>query len=581
MRTKYLGHMGKLFNRYFRSVENSISTRLLKSVLSIYFVLTLSVTALHITIEYYSAKGDVHDVLIASGKTFHDILAADMWNYNYEQLSITAESIMRLPFITGIEVNIPEEATIRFPVNEAAQEKFSIDDFFWHEFELTYLENGTLNHIGSVRIYSDTSVVLDQIDSGLYTLIINAIIKTIALVLLVTIVFKRLLTIPLGKLAQHAESIDTENREYEAITVAENPNDELGLLQNAMNRMLSKTTETLKKLEGANRDLEKRVLARTQELREVVIQLDEDQVVLKREVESRKRSELALTNSLTQLKQAQVKLVASEKMASLGMLAAGVAHEINNPISFVFQNVKVLAEYNDVFYTLIKDYKSYVNAGLSNDDISAKEILARIHQFESDEDLEFVISDSSNLLTSTEDGINRVIDIVKNMKTFSHPDDKRISSVDVHEVLDSTLLLLKNETRTNIRVLKDFNASMFTIKSNRNELGQIFLNIIMNAVQAVSEVAEGTIHIQTESDGETLSISIIDNGYGIPEDKIDLVFDPFYTTKDVGEGTGMGLSISYGIVQKYNGSISVSSVLGEGAKFTLQFPLDISNNKCI
>jgi signal transduction histidine kinase len=391
------------------------------------------------------------------------------------------------------------------------------------------------------------------------------------------LVFNRLLTQPLGKLARHADSIDTENPEFKPIPVAENPKDELGLLQKAMNRMLGKTSDTLKKLDGVNKDLEQRVVARTQKLREAMAQLDKDHALLKREVESRKKSELALTHSLSQLKQAQVKLVASEKMASLGMLAAGVAHEINNPISFVFQNVKVLAEYHEVFYTLIKDYKSYVAAVLANEDSNAKEILARIQKFESDEDLEFIISDSVSLITSTEDGVTRVIDIVKNMKTFSHPDEDTVSSVDVHEVLNSTLLLLENETRTNIQIIKDLNASAFTIKSNRNELGQIFLNIIMNAVQASSAGPGGIINIRTESDEKTLSINIIDNGSGIAEDKIKLIFDPFYTTKDVGEGTGMGLSISYGIVQKHNGDISVSSVLGKGTKFTLQFPLDDVN----
>jgi signal transduction histidine kinase len=565
--------MNKLFRRYFGSVENSISTRLLRSVLSIYFVLTLSVTAVHVAIEYYSAKGVVQDVLVASGETFHDILAADMWNYNYKQLSITAESMMRLPFITGIEVAIPDEAPLKFPNDGTLKGKVSNERLFWHEFELNFLDDNVLNYLGTVRIYSDASVVIDQIDSGLYTLIVNAIIKTFALVLLVILVFNRLLTKPLRKLARHAESIDTENPEFKPIMVAKNPKDELGLLQKAMNRMLSKTTDTLKKLDSANKDLEKRVVARTQKLREAIVQRDKQHVALKSEIESRKKSELALTSSLAQLKQAQVKLVASEKMASLGMLAAGVAHEINNPISFVFQNVKVLGEYNDVFYTLIKDYKSYVQAELVDDDNNAKEILARIQQYEIDEDLEFIISDSSSLLTSTEDGIVRVIDIVKNMKTFSHPDEESVNRVDIHEVLDSTLLLLKNETRTNIRIVKELNASTSFVQCNRNELGQVFLNIIMNAVQALLEDVEGVIHIRTESDDKIISINIIDNGSGIAEDKIKLIFDPFYTTKDVGEGTGMGLSISYGIVKKHHGEISVSSVQGKGTRFTLQFPL--------
>lgn len=570
---KVFSPITNIFKSYFSSVENSISRRLLRSVLSIYFVLTLIVTSAHIISEYYSAKDDVQGTLVASGKTFHDILAADMWNYNYEQLSITAESMMRLPFITGIEVTVSEEVKPMFSRNKKEKGKAGDESSFWHEFDLNYMDSEELHHIGKVRIYSDTSVVLNQIKSGLLILTINAIIKTIALLLLVTIVFNRLLTRPLEKLARHAESIDTENPEFKPIKVADNPKDELGQLQIAMNRMMGKTTDTIQKLDSLNKGLEERVMARTQKLRETVAQLDKEQIALKSEVESRKKSELALSQSLAQLKQAQVKLVSSEKMASLGMLAAGIAHEINNPISFVLSNVGVLSEYNEVFHTLLKDYKSYAETAPVTDD-KAKEILERISKYEKEEDIEFIVSDSLNLLRSTEDGISRVVAIVKNMKTFSHPDAENEHSIDVHEVLDSTLLLLKNEIRTNVRVIQKLNAQAFVIKSNRNQLGQIFLNIIINAVQALSDSPDGIIQIRTENDEQSLSIHIMDNGCGIPEDKIKLIFDPFYTTKEVGEGTGMGLSISYGIVQKYNGSINVHSAPGKGTKFTLQFPLE-------
>jgi two-component system NtrC family sensor kinase len=570
---KVFSPITNIFKNYFSSVENSISRRLLRSVLSIYFVLTLIVTSGHIVSEYYSAKDDVQETLVASGKTFHDILAADMWNYNYEQLSITAESMMRLPFITGIEVTVSEEVKPMFSRNKEEEGKAGDDSSFWHEFELNYMDSEKLHHIGKVRIYSDTSVVLNQIKSGLLILTINAIIKTIALLLLVTIVFNRLLTRPLGKLARHAESIDTENPEFKPIKVANNPKDELGQLQIAMNRMMEKTTDAIYNLDSLNKDLEKRVMARTSALRETVAELDKEKIILHNEVESRKKSELALSQSLAQLKQAQVKLVSSEKMASLGMLAAGIAHEINNPISFVLNNVSVLSEYNEVFHTLIKDYKSYAETALVVDD-KAKEILERISQYEKEEDIGFIISDSLSLLESTEDGISRVVAIVKNMKTFSHPDAESEHSVDVHEVLDSTLLLLKNEIRTNVRVVKKLNAQAFVINCNRNQLGQVFLNLIMNAVQALSDSSDGIIQIRTENDEKSLSIHIMDNGCGISEDKIELIFDPFYTTKDVGEGTGMGLSISYGIVKKYNGSINVHSAPGKGTKFTLQFPLE-------
>ncbi len=564
--------MINIFKRYFNSVENSISRRLLRSVLSIYFILTLIVTSVHIAIDYYSAKGAVQHMLVASEATFHDILAADLWEYNYDQLSITAESMMRLPFITRIEVTIPGESTLYFSNSQAEDEQASAEGLFWHEFELNYIEDDLSNYIGKVRIYSNTFVILGQIKSGLYTLLINAIIKTIALIILVTVVFNWLLTRPLEKLAHHAESIDTESPEFKPIKVADNPKDELGLLQTAMNRMMVKTTDTIKKLDGFNKDLETKIADRTQKLRGTVSQLDKEKVALKSEVESRKKGEIALSNSLIQLKQAQVKLVASEKMASLGTLAAGIAHEINNPITFVLQNVNVLGEYNEAFHTLIKDYKSLVETGLKVDG-DAKKILGRIQQYEEEEDLEFIISDSLSLLKSTEDGISRVVDIVKNMKSFSHPDVENIHSVDVHEVLTSTLLLLKNEIPVNVQIATEFNANAFVVQSNRNQLGQVFLNLIMNSLQAISENSDGIIRIQTESNEQHIFIHIIDTGCGIPEEKIKLIFDPFYTTKEVGEGTGMGLSISYGIVKKYNGKIGVSSVPDKGTKITIQFLL--------
>lgn len=565
--------MSNIFKNYFKSVENSISRRLLRTVLSIYFILTLVVTSAHVISEYYSMKEAVRDMLVASGETFHDILAADMWNYNYAQLRITAESMMRLPYITGIEVTLSEEAKPMFSNSKAQTDKVASQNSFWHEFELTYSDSETVHNIGKVRIFSDRLVVLNQIKSGLVILMINAVIKTLALMFLVTIVFNRLLTRPLGLLAKHAESIDTESAEYKPIDIANNPKDELGQLQIAMNRMMEKTTDAIYNLDSLNKELEKRVMARTSALRETVEALDKEKISLNNEVESRKKSELALSKSLTQLKQAQVKLVSSEKMASLGMLSAGIAHEINNPISFVMNNVNVLSEYNETFHALIKDYKTYAENALIVDG-NAKEILERIQSYEKEEDLDFIISDSLSLLKSTEDGISRVIEIVKNMKTFSHPDTESEHNVDVHEVLESTLLLLKNEIKTNVRIVKKLNATKDSIKANRNQLGQVFLNLLMNSVQAFPKGSEGIIQIHTENDDQTLSIYITDNGCGIPEDKIKLVFDPFYTSKAVGEGTGMGLSISHSIVEKYNGTISVSSVPNKGTKFTLTFPLD-------
>ena len=552
---------------YFRSVENSISKRLLGSVLSIYFVLTLIVTVIHIAIEYHYAKRDIERVLVASENTFHDILTADLWNYDYDQLNITSESIMRLPYVVGLEVFSAEGGKLLFSGGETIGNTNDEEGLFWSDFSLDKNIDDAITHIGDVRIYSNRTVVVRQIESGIYSLIVNAIIKTIALVLLVIVVFNRLLTRPLGKLARHADSIDPDAAGFEPIHISQNPNDELGVLQTAINGMMEKIGDTINKLDTLNKKLEERVLARTEQLRETVDQLGKERSVLRTEVDTRKKSQLALARSLQKLKHAQNALVESEKMASLGQLAAGVAHEINNPISYVQQNMLTLGEYNDFFHTLLNEYKHLLAANAESRDTT--DIQGRINDVLHKEDLEYLLEDSVDLIESSVDGIKRVAEIVKNMKTFCHPDEEARQEVNIHEVIEAALLLSQNETKYIAEVEKDLQADNPVVPCNRNQISQVFLNMIVNAAHAVGDKEQGVIRIHTENEGDQLLIHIIDNGCGIPEDKTEKIFEPFYTSKSVGKGTGLGLSISYGIIKKHNGGISVASTPGKGTRFTI------------
>lgn len=279
-------------------------------------------------------------------------------------------------------------------------------------------------------------------------------------------------------------------------------------------------------------------------------------------------SELKESHKKLQIMQAQ--LIQNEKMAGLGQLTAGIAHEINNPISFILQNIQSLDEYTQFFEKLITEYKAFVVAQ-SDGDGTAKEILSRIDEICREEDLDYVLTDSKDLIESTQKGVNRVSEIVRNMKTFSHPGSEKFTKTNIHQVLDSSLDIANSETKYNSEIIKEYKAKLNNIEANKSELIQVFLNLIVNASHAIGEENNGIIKIITENEGENIKVHIIDSGCGIRKDKLQHIFDPFFTTKEVGKGTGLGLSISYGIVKKHNGRIQVMSKPGKGTKFILTF----------
>jgi len=334
----------------------------------------------------------------------------------------------------------------------------------------------------------------------------------------------------------------------------------------ALERSQKSTEILLKDTQTKNKKLtehQTQLQATNQRLEETQSKLE---TMLRQESETRQEVEQANQK----IKETQMQLVQSEKMASLGQLVAGIAHEINNPVNFVFAGT-------DSLRTVLEDFAEIVD---KCDEMSEIETLEeyqeqRMELLELKEDLEFeeMREDMFSLLGDIRNGAQRTAEIVKGLRTFSRLDEHDIKSANLHENLDSTLVILHNNYKNRIEIVKDYAPNLPEIDCLPGQINQVFMNVLVNAMQAI--VDEGTITIRTEylPDNHDVRISITDTGRGMPEEIRTKIFEPFFTTKDVGEGTGMGLSITHGIIQKHSGRIEVESLPNQGTTFQIILPI--------
>lgn len=278
-------------------------------------------------------------------------------------------------------------------------------------------------------------------------------------------------------------------------------------------------------------------------------------------VEERTR---ALQDAMARLVETQKQLVQSEKMASLGMLTAGIAHEINNPINFVSANVKPLRQDIADLLTVLRAYEETAAAA------DLKERFAHAEAVKARLDLPYTLKEIDTLLDGIEEGASRTAAIVRDLRNFSRLDEDDLKLANVHEGLDSTLTLLGRKAGGRITVTKQY-GHVPDIECYPGKLNQVFMNVLSNAIDAIE--GEGRIDIVTETDDGHAVIKISDTGCGMSEDTVANLFQPFFTTKEVGQGTGLGLSISFGIIEKHKGSIHVDSKPGVGTTFTIRLPL--------
>ncbi len=266
------------------------------------------------------------------------------------------------------------------------------------------------------------------------------------------------------------------------------------------------------------------------------------------------------------LSDARTKLVQSEKLASIGQLAAGVAHEINNPIGFIFSNFGTLEKYIADLFEMLAAYEEAEPA------LGDSPAAARIRALKQELDVEYLKEDIPSLMSESRDGIQRVRKIVQNLKDFSRVDaSQEWEWVNLHNGIDSTLNIVHNEIKYKADVVKQY-GNLPDVECLPSELNQVFMNLLVNAAHAIA-AERGVITIRTGVEGESVWVEVSDTGMGIAPENLTRIFDPFFTTKPVGKGTGLGLSLSYGIVQKHHGRMDVSSELGKGTTFRLTIPV--------
>ncbi|MBE8990017.1 ATP-binding protein [Nostoc sp. LEGE 12450] len=378
-----------------------------------------------------------------------------------------------------------------------------------------------------------------------------------SIVAVIGFLIARTITRHLKAVTQVAQRVTQEsNFDLQAPVTTE---DEVGILAISFNqliqqvkRLLAEQNEAKKKLEFYSQTLEDKIEERTQALRQ---------------------KNIVLKQTLQELKLTQSQLIQNEKMYSLGQLVAGIAHEINNPVNFIYGNLKYTDDYTQQLLWLLKLYQKhypYPEPEIQN----AKE----------EADIEYLTEDLPKMLTSMKVGASRIREIVLSLRIFSRLDEAEFKSADIHEGIDSTLLILQHRiksqnARPQIPVIKEY-GDIPKIQCFAGQLNQVFMNILANSIDALEEAfekglcPEPIIRISSVLVNENVVVNIADNGTGIPEAIQSRLFDPFFTTKPVGKGTGMGLSISYQIItDKHGGSLKCISLPGEGTEFVITIPV--------
>lgn len=271
-----------------------------------------------------------------------------------------------------------------------------------------------------------------------------------------------------------------------------------------------------------------------------------------------------LANRKAELERLQAQVTQTEKMASLGQLAAGIAHELNNPAGFIYSNIDLLKNYVDRLERYL--------AAVDKEDLPP-EAAARVNEIRKQIDYDNIVADLSSILTDCYIGAERIRDVVQNLRLFSRLDEADFKRVDLNEGIESTVRLLSLYYKDGrISLCRDY-GELPQVNCYAALLNQVWMNLLMNAAQAIGQ-SPGEVRIKTRCEGNTVVASFSDTGCGIAPDNVKRIFDPFFTTKPVGEGTGLGLSISHSIIQRHGGKIEVKSVSGKGTTFTISIPVN-------
>jgi signal transduction histidine kinase/HAMP domain-containing protein len=382
------------------------------------------------------------------------------------------------------------------------------------------------------------------------------LIATIALSAFFAAGLARYIAVPVGQLARAARHVAEGNLD---VQLKISSHDEIGHLSQSFNQMTAALREAREKMQRQAQVLQ----AQQKELQATNQELAEKSQSLERQNAEIERKNRELESAMQKLTRTQQQLVHSEKMASLGQLTAGIAHEINNPINFVSANVGPLRRDIQDIFTVLAQYEITVETQQGRDKFCEVEALKKAL------DYAFLQEEVENLLNGIQEGAQRTAEIVRGLRSFTRLDEEERKPADINKGIESTLLMLKHQLKNRVEIIKDF-GNVPEIACYPGKLNQVFMNLLVNASQAIE--GPNKIFIKTIYDSEIITIAIRDTGKGMSDEVKRHLFEPFFTTKPIGEGTGLGLAITYGIIEEHDGNIEVYSEPGKGTEFVITLP---------
>jgi len=573
--------------------RTSISRTLLTRVLSVYFILTISVTGIQIIAEYFNTKSHINSELLTLQKTISGSLTRAVWELNTQQAVDISEGLIAIPMIKGITVTdeannvITQLGEILSTPSQTSKDSFNehqsisslAEGLFGHSFPLIFEFSGRTTTVGTVTLLSSNDVIFSRIEVGIYFLIGNAIVKTTFLVFLFSLAFTKLLTDPLQELTDQMKQLDLHDPEASKFHIMNNEKNELNILEDAYNNLIEELVEFKDKLSLSQREtnlandkldeqnllLEQEVARKTSTLSSTLLRMEvqqkemlEQQNELKAENNRRRKTESTLMttnkelkNSILELSKAQDRLLEAEKMASLGQLSAEVSHEINTPIGISITSTSYLA---DIIIKLQQD-------------ITAQKLSKRT--------IDCFISNAQHSIKLLSNNLQRAAELITSFKQVAvDQTNDKVRLINISKYLDEIIQSIHPKLKKTSHCVKINCDPHIEIYTHPGAIAQIIINLIINSIiHGFHNINRGTINIDVTIEKQRLMILYRDNGAGIDEEQFDKLFDPFYTTQADKGGTGLGTHIIKNlVVDTLNGSIDAYSGAEGGLSYRMTLP---------
>lgn len=571
----------------------SLSRKLLTRVLSVYFILTVSVTCIQIVAEYVNTKSHINSELLTLQKTISGSLTRAVWELNTQQAIDISEGLIAIPMIKGIAVTdeannvITQLGEILSTTSPSSQNTYNehqsisslSEGLFGHSFPLVFEFSGRTTTVGTVTLLSSNDVIFSRIEVGIYFLIGNAMLKTAFLVFLFSLAFTKLLTEPLQELTDQMKHLDLHDPEASKFHIINTERNELDILQDAYNNLIDELVEFQAKLASSQREtnlandkldeqnllLEQEVARKTSTLSSTLLKMEVQQREMltqqhQLEAENHRRSKTESTlistnkelkNSILELSKAQDRLLEAEKMSSLGQLSAEVSHEVNTPIGISITSISYLI---DIVNKLEQD-------------TSVQKLSRRT--------IDNFIKSAKHSVEILSNNLQRAAELITSFKQVAiDQTNDRVRLINISKYLDEIIQSIHPKLKKTNHCIKINCDQHIEIYTYPGAIAQIIINLIINSIiHGFHDINRGEININVTVDQQRLNISYRDSGKGLNEEQLGNLFTPFYTTQEDEGGTGLGTHIIKNLVtDTLNGTIEAHSTLGQGLSYVMIFP---------